>query len=153
MLNKIVFSTGMFGILLFATVASAQMYRWTDDDGNVVYSQTPPPDNRPAKSITAPPPPAENPERIRKETEELHKQLDELAKERKEKEEEKQRDEEERRQKATSCQIAKKNLKRIQERPPNTLWGLPDGSYKRFTVEERQKEIDKFNKIIEENCE
>ncbi|WP_419594720.1 hypothetical protein, partial [Thiolapillus sp.] len=58
----------------------------------------------------------------------------------------------EKKQKAEKCKVARSNLKSMQEKPPNTLWGLPDGSYQRFTVEERQKEIDKLNKIINENC-
>ncbi|WP_419592662.1 DUF4124 domain-containing protein, partial [Thiolapillus sp.] len=55
---------------------------WTDDEGDVVYSQTPPPDNRPVKPIAPPPPPAENTSQIQQQTQKLQEQLDNIARER-----------------------------------------------------------------------
>lgn len=43
--------------LFIVPVAVAEMYRWTDDSGNVVYSESPPA-NREFTVIKAPPPPA-----------------------------------------------------------------------------------------------
>lgn len=34
-----------FGLLAFALTAAAQLYRWTDESGNVHYTDTPPPTN------------------------------------------------------------------------------------------------------------
>ncbi|HID46028.1 MAG TPA: DUF4124 domain-containing protein [Chromatiaceae bacterium] len=141
------------GLFMVTIQASAGMYRWTDDEGNVVYSQTPPADARPVKPIAPPPPPAENPGEIQKETRKLQEQLDNIAKERDEKKKKQLEAELEQKKKEENCQTAKGNLKSIQEKPPNTLFALPDGSYKRFTMEERQKKIDAMNKIIKENCE
>ncbi len=46
-------------VLLIASVAaSAQMYRWTADDGSVVYSEKPPLDDRDTTVVAKPPPPA-----------------------------------------------------------------------------------------------
>lgn len=42
--------------LLTPLAVSAKMYKWTDDEGNVHYTQTPPPD-REAKTIAPPPTP------------------------------------------------------------------------------------------------
>ena len=142
----------LLGLFLVTSQAFAGMYRWTDDEGNVVYSQTPPPDNRPVKPIAPPPPPAENTSQIQQQTQKLQEQLDNFARERNEKKQKQQEAAQEKKQKAEKCKVARSNLKSMQEKPPNTLWGLPDGSYQRFTVEERQKEIDKLNKIINENC-
>jgi hypothetical protein len=47
---------GLFGSMLLSGIARAELYKWTDDEGNVIYSQVPPPD-RDVKTI-APPPPA-----------------------------------------------------------------------------------------------
>ncbi len=47
-------------MLVFAAVASAQMYRWVDKDGRVHYTATPPPPGVKARTLQAPavPPPA-----------------------------------------------------------------------------------------------
>ncbi|WP_457668698.1 DUF4124 domain-containing protein [Thiolapillus sp.] len=150
--RKLILLCTLLGLVLISMQSLAGMYRWTDDEGNVVYSQTPPPDNRPVKPIAPPPPPAENTEQVQQETRKLQEQLDEINKKRNEQKQKQQEAAREKKQKAERCKVARGNLKSIQEKPPNTLWGLPDGSYQRFTVEERQKEIDKLNKIINENC-
>ncbi|WP_419611171.1 DUF4124 domain-containing protein [Thiolapillus sp.] len=72
----------MLGLFLVTSQAFAGMYRWTDDEGDVVYSQTPPPDNRPVKPIAPPPPPAENTSQIQQQTQKLQEQLDNIARER-----------------------------------------------------------------------
>ncbi|WP_456407788.1 DUF4124 domain-containing protein [Thiolapillus sp.] len=153
MLRKIILLGASLVLALTTAQAFAKMYRWTDDQGNVVYSQTPPPDDRPVKAIAPPPPPAENTEGAKKEVERIQEQLDNLEEERNKKKKERQKAEQESKIKAERCKTAKANLKSIQEKPPNTLWGMPDGSYQRFTVEERQKKIDALNEIIQENCQ
>ncbi len=153
MSRKIILLAVTAALALTTAQVLAKMYRWTDDQGNVVYSQTPPPDDRPVKSIAPPPPPTDNPGEIQKETLKLQEQLDNLARERKEKKQQQRQAKEEKKAKAKNCSLARQNLKAIEEKPPNTLWGLPDGSYKRFTMEERQKKIDAMNKIIKENCQ
>ena len=72
----------LLGLFLVTSQAFAGMYRWTDDEGDVVYSQTPPPDNRPVKPIAPPPPPAENTSQIQQQTQKLQEQLDNIARER-----------------------------------------------------------------------
>lgn len=46
-------------MILFATSASAGLYKWVDEDGNVHYSQKRPIDKK-FKSIKAPPPPPQD---------------------------------------------------------------------------------------------
>ncbi len=42
-------------MLLLAFPAQAAMYKWVDRDGNVVYSELPPPDAKDVKAIAPPP--------------------------------------------------------------------------------------------------
>lgn len=47
--------------LMMASMVQAGAYRWVDDAGNVIYSQTPPPDARRAEEIALPVSPPEQP--------------------------------------------------------------------------------------------
>jgi hypothetical protein len=70
-----------FALLLAVGVAAdaATLYKWTDANGSVVYSDQPPPGNIKAETISGPPPPA-NPnavkEMVNKEAELKKQQLD-----------------------------------------------------------------------------
>ena len=47
----------LVSMLLAATPAAAALYKWTDANGRVIYSDQPPTGNVKVESITAPPPP------------------------------------------------------------------------------------------------
>ncbi|WP_456380194.1 DUF4124 domain-containing protein [Thiolapillus sp.] len=136
--------------LATAGSAIAGMYRWVDDEGNVVYSQQPPPDNRDARVIAPPPPPTES--NSLEKTRELNKRLDAMAEERNQAKEEKRKATAEQQKREERCTAARTNLKTLNEYPPNTRYGMPDGEWKRFTPEQRTKQINMLNKIIKENC-
>jgi len=140
-------------LLVLSFPLAAQTYRWVDDQGQVVYSQTPPLDGRNATIIQAPPPPpagsaaqaqqrldafkqAEEEKRLQQgEAEALAKRETEVAEIRKK-----------------NCEIGRTNLGLLQTRPPNTLFRFADGSTKRFTAEEHAAELEKAQKIVDENC-
>lgn len=46
----------LFSLLLVAALAQAQMYRWVDDEGNVQFSDTPPPEGTSAERMEVPKP-------------------------------------------------------------------------------------------------
>ncbi len=153
MLTKFIPLSILLGIFLISTQVSSKMYRWTDDDGNVVYSQTPPPDDRPSKSIAPPPPPTVAPEKAQAETQKLEQKLDKIAQEREKAKEEKAKKKEKSQADAAKCAAARKNKETLTSRPPNTLWGLPDGTYQRFTVDEREQKLEALNKAIRTYCD
>lgn len=135
--------------LLLAGAAGAEMYKWTDADGNVHYTQTPPPD-READTIAPPPPPAVAPEEARAKAENNRKALrtpEEVEADQKQAQEEAiKRNEETYKQ---NCQIARDNLqvyqsaRRIRE---------PDGTIVRITEEIRQQKIQEAEQAIEKYC-
>ena len=135
-----------------ASTAMAGMYRWIDDQGNVVYSQQPPPDNRDAREIAPPPPPAEKADKASQSIQELQKKLDAAAMERRKAAEEKKKAKAEQKQRKERCLAARQDLKALNERPPNTLYNMPDGQWKRLTPEERAERIKMLNEAIETNC-
>ncbi len=135
-----------------ASTAIGGMYRWTDDQGNVVYSQQPPPDNRDARKIAPPPPPAEKTDKASQSIQELQKKLDAAAMERRKAAEEKKKAKAEQKKREARCQAASQDLKALNERPPNTLYNMGDGQWKRLTPEERAERIKMLNDAIETNC-
>jgi len=132
--------------------ACAGMYRWVDDQGKVVYSQQPPPDGRDSRVIAPPPPPAEKAEDAANATRELNRKLDAIAEERRKAQDEKRKARAERKQREERCAAARKDLKTLNENPPQTLYHTSDGQWKRFTPEERAERLKMLNKAIEENC-
>ena len=50
-------------MMLVPAVDAARIYKWTDADGNTVYSQTPPPPGVKAERIAGAPPPPEDPDK------------------------------------------------------------------------------------------
>ncbi len=137
---------------LFSLNLSAATYRWLDDNGQVVYSQVPPGDGRDYREISAPPPPAEDPEAAQKRLEEARKALTEDRKAREQQKQDATRKKALAERRRQNCEIARKNLETLTSRPPNTLFKVGDDEYRRFTPEERQKRIDQLKKIIQENC-
>ncbi|WP_457667920.1 DUF4124 domain-containing protein [Thiolapillus sp.] len=139
-------------LLIMITSASAGMYRWVDDQGNVVYSQQPPPDNRASKNIAPPPPPAESPEDSLEKSRELNKKLDAIQEERNKARQERLKAESERKERKARCSSAQKDLKILMERPSNTLYRTGEDEWQRFTQEERSERIGKLKEVIKENC-
>ena len=137
---------------LFSLNSTAGVYRWVDDQGNVVYSQTPPPDGRETKLMAPPPPPAEDPdaamERIRAQSEALEKASQERQKQQQEKKQKAQLEA----QRKANCEAARKNLETLRSRPPNTLYRTGKDEYRRFTIDELNQQIKEQEKIIQENC-
>ncbi|MCP4995636.1 MAG: DUF4124 domain-containing protein [Gammaproteobacteria bacterium] len=138
--------------LLIPFVAQAKMYRWVDEKGGTVYSQSPPPSGQ-ATEIAPPPPPATNSQE--QETQRLNKAWQEMQ------DREEARDETDTVERETAetneikqknCQAARHNLSILQG-PTNRLIKQADGEYKRFTQEEREAQISDIQQKIEEFCE
>jgi hypothetical protein len=138
--------------LLASPVILAGMYRWVDETGAVVYSQSPPPDGRMATEVRPPPPPPEEPGAARQRLDEQIKAADEARKseleQRKKDSEARSRDAEKRK----NCDAARKNLELIENRPPQSRFQTPDGEVRRYTDEDRAAELKKLREYLEKNC-
>ncbi|MCW8943337.1 MAG: DUF4124 domain-containing protein [Sedimenticola sp.] len=133
--------------LLFSSAADARMYRWVDDNGMTVYSQSPPPSGEATEikvnTSTAAP-------NAKAAADAQPKQAAEPEK--KESGPTKAEIEESNRIKAENCKAASSNLN-LYENLGNKLVKTPDGLYKRLTEEERQQKIQESKDVMSEFCD
>lgn len=137
---------------LAAMPVAATMYRWVDDTGAVVYSQSPPPDGRAASAVAPPPPPSSSADAERQQLEGRLKQADEVRKKEQEGRKGQQEAAAKEADRKRNCDAARHNLELIQNRPPQTRFQMPNGEYRRFTDEERAAEVAKARELIDKNC-
>lgn len=145
----------VIGVLLLIANTSAAadtqgIYKWTDDQGEIHYSQFPPSGVKTEK-LNAPPPPAHSPEVL---DSEVQKQVDKYDQQNKEKlqgAKDAKQWVEIQKIRRSNCETAHKNLAGLQ-RGGNVRYMAPNGQILRLTDEERKKRIDEANKQIEENC-
>jgi hypothetical protein len=138
--------------VLAAMPAPAAMYRWVDDTGAVVYSQSPPPDGRAASTVTPPPPPSSSADAERQQFEGRVKQADEARKKQQEGLKKQQEASAKDADRKRNCDAARQNLELILNRPPQTRFQMPNGEFRRFTDEEREAEIKKARDFADKNC-
>lgn len=138
--------------VLAAGPALAAMYRWVDDTGAVVYSQSPPPDGRAATAVAPPPPPSSSADAERQQLDNRTKQADEARKKTQEGLKKQQEASAKDADRKRNCDAARQNLELILNRPPQTRFQMPNGEYRRFTDEEREAEIRKARDFVDKNC-
>ena len=143
----------LFSLMILAGLATgslAGMYKWVDENGQTVYSQSPPASGQSTR-VKPPPPPAETPEEARQRLNlQLQKFQDkaediELAGQKEAKEEELTE------VYKSNCAAAQNNLFFL-ESNPRKLVGQPDGTYVRLTEEERQQKMQEAREQVEKYC-
>ena len=143
---------GLLGsaLSLCALSTAADTYRWTDDNGQIIYSQAPPEGGRPYTRIGAPPPPADA-EGDKARLNALRQSQADSREDRELSREEQQRTARQQSKIDQNCAAARKNLDTL-ENDYNRRIRLPDGTTQRLTPEERQSRIDQAKQFIKENC-
>ena len=132
--------------------AQAQSYRWVDENGNVVYSQLPPPGGREATEIAPPPPPAETPEQASQRLQEALQQSadrhedQELADKKAAKEAATAADA------AKRCQAARQNLQNLEQGPATRRYRDSSGEYKRMDEQTWQSKKAEAQATIKKYC-
>jgi hypothetical protein len=141
-----------FATLLLSASAGAGVYRWVDDSGSVVYSQTPPPDGRPSTAVAPPAVPSSSAEAEQQQLKDRLKQADEARSQQQEAQKKQAEADTKDAERKRNCDAARQNLELIQNRPPQTRFRMPDGEYRRFTDEEREAELKRAREYVEKNC-
>lgn len=149
----------VFGWILLASsaLADSEIYKWVDEEGNVHYSDCPPPPSCDAETIEAEPEP--DPSEVRKAQERLDQMLAEQEESRAEREQEKLKKEHQRVMamqiavaRKRACIRARQNLHVLLiERP--VFYVDENGKYVYLDDETRLSEISRMRKLIAENCE
>ena len=137
---------------LWLSAALAETYRWVDENGVTIYSQTPPPAGTAnVERVKAPAPPARGDQEAWKELDRQWQEMQDRADSEKERSEKQQADSQLAADQGSNCEAAKHNLEVLQS-SNRKLIRTPDGVYRRLTPEERQKQIEEARKEMEESC-
>ena len=136
-------------LLLAATPAGAAVFKWTDANGNVQYGQFPPAGSN-AERLKGAPAPASAPagKSLQQRVEEMEKHRDS---EKQSKAEAAQKQQEAANRK-TNCENARQNIERLNY-GGNRLVHMPDGSYQRLDEKQKQEQLEKNRKAVEEFCD
>ncbi|CAN5897544.1 DUF4124 domain-containing protein [soil metagenome] len=137
------------GVALASPGLLAEVYKWVDDQGQVQYSQSPPP-GRPAQTIK--PPPKVDSKSARETLEQQLKDAEIRSDKQQEQAEADQKTQEQGDERKAACEAARERLTKL-EGKPRILQYAEDGSSKRLTEEERQTAIAEARKKIEKYCE
>ena len=128
-----------------------KIYKWVDQNGEIQYTQLPPPVGVEVLEIRSAPPPADDPAAESAKLQEQVEALDERMEERQAATAEAElraKNAEIRRQ---NCITARKNLGELQQGGIKR-YRLPDGTVLRMTEEDRLKRIAETETAITENC-
>lgn len=139
-------------LALSMTATAAQgLYKWVDENGEVVYSQFPPPDGRATQTIKPPPPPALAPEQAQQRLDQQRQRLADSREDRELAARESAEQEQKARISRQRCEAARHNLAGLNG-PARQLFKAPDGEYRRLSEEQRERERADLKKIIAEEC-
>ena len=131
-----------------STAFATTIYKWTDSEGNIHYTQNLPEED--AEYTTINPPPKIESEQSQKNLEQRQKLLNESREQRLKKAAEKQAADEEKARREKNCELARANLNSYTR--PRVQFVQEDGSRIRATEEERQQQIKKAQEMIKEFC-
>ncbi|MCP3670166.1 MAG: DUF4124 domain-containing protein [Gammaproteobacteria bacterium] len=145
---QIIFISIMF--LTWLLPATAKTYRWVNENGVTIYSQSPPPSGN-AAIIKPPPKPAASPDEIMKNLQQRQEAMDKVRNKETEADKIADREAKNTEMKKKNCEVSRKNLE-VSTRHPRVRMKQEDGSFKHLTDKERQAQIDKANKDIEKFC-
>ena len=136
-------------LVLAAGTAGADMFKWTDANGNTQYGQYPPA-GVPAERLKSAPAPQSAPQ-----TRSLQERVEEMNKRTEEKNQQKAEAEKKKQAAANrkiNCENAHKNIEKLNY-GGNRRVQMPDGSYQRLDEKAKQAELEKNNKAIEKFCD
>jgi hypothetical protein len=139
--------------LAVALSAEARIFRWTDENGVTVFSQTPPIDGRASETVrVAVPPPARAPANETETPPPPAQQVDDYLEDKELAKQAEAEAEAEGKAREEACRAARGNLASLEVRG-NRLTRLPDGSFQRLTEEQRQKYLLEAQEAIAANCD
>lgn len=146
--GAIVILSGLVFLLGVRTDTYAQLYKWVDENGNVNYTQSPPPPG--IEGSTIKPPAPVNTETARKQLDSRLSNLDKLAGQRQQQDEEKLQAEQQSATQGRLCNQARARLASYQQ--PRINVTDSNGLNRRLSEEERQREISRSRQQVNELC-
>ena len=132
-------------------VLAATMYKWTDANGNVHFTQEPPPPGIQGQKLAPPPPPAESPAKAQAHVKKLEQQFNATQQQRQDQAKKAEQEAHYDAEKKQKCAQAKQRLQKAQR--PRVSFVNPDGTVRRATEEERQQQIHDSEKQVKKFCD
>ncbi len=147
------FRSGLFSILSIGLIFSfqlpaAELHKWVDAEGNVNYTQSPPPPGTQGTTIKPPPPVADG--ASRQQLEHRLDSLDKLTEQRQKQTEQRQKSATEQAEQKRLCEQARSRLASY-ERPRVSVTGS-DGNTRILGEEERTQGLEKARQQVQELC-
>lgn len=139
-------------LLLWHGSVSAEVYKWTDEQGEVQYTQVPPPTGIQSTRLGPAAPPADNPATITGHLEERIKASEEANKQQLDASQKQQKQIEIRKIRQQNCVAAHNNVEQL-NRGGQVRYRTSDGEVLHLSDEDRNKRIEEARKQIKENCE
>jgi len=133
-------------------VAGAELYRYVDQDGVTVYSQSPPPTGDADTIRPAPGPGTADTDAARQRLRTGLEQYMDRREQRQREREAARQAEREAEQRAAGCAAARKNLDTMQRLGPHRL-RMPDGSLIRPDAQERARMVGELQEQIQAQCD
>lgn len=137
--------------LCWLAPAFGKTYRWVDENGVTVYSQSPPPEGE-ATVIKPPPPPATTPDEAWKELNQKRLKLEDAREDRQLERESTQQEAEKDEIRRKNCETARETLARLEGHPPR-LVRTTSGEYKPINDEERQAMLEDARAKVQKYCD
>lgn len=138
-------------LALLPALATAEVYKWRDAEGNMVYSQTAPPAGTPSETLTPVPPPNKASEAARKQLDALKKRLDDQRKQRNEAARKAEQEEKKQAARRENCARVRASLTEL-EYKTNPLVPDGQGGYRRMTAEEHDAKVRQLRQDLEKYC-
>ena len=135
----------------FTATASADIYKWVDDQGQVHYSQQAP-ESAPAELIKTPPPPPVDPAKAQREIDALIAQQEAAEQERQQAQQQAEQQAAQEAKLEQQCQDAKDALTAYQNHPGGRFYD-ENGNLQRIKEEERQQKIQELSNNIKQHCQ
>ncbi len=132
-------------------VLAANMYKWTDAEGNVHFTQEPPPPGVQGQKLAPPPPPAESPAKAQSQIKAMEQQFNSAQQQRQDAAKKAQQEAHYDAEKKQKCAQARSRLQKAQR--PRVNFVGPDGTVRRATEEQRQQQIKDSEKQVKEFCD
>ncbi len=133
---------GLAGLVIVGGLAEAKVYRWVDENGKVVYSQTPPPASIQAEEVKVKaPPPATAPEKT------TNQENAETT------EEEKGNPALDAGLRKEYCEKSRTILKALEEAGPDTVFVTEDNKSIKLDSREKAKKIKEAQAAIKAYCD
>ena len=128
------------------------MYRWVDENGVTVYSQTPPPSGDVVRLKKQPAPSTDATEAARERHQRQRERVFDELEGRKDAEAEKSQQVAEAQYRKTNCAAARKNLEAFKNLGPRMIQ-TPDGKFLRLSEDEVEAQIAKAQDQVKTYCE